>query len=74
MMFRYDPENATIARCKVRAQAWTDPLLQSRWLLLDKNVSALMAEKVFDLARADSEGDPEKIRAGEVPPLWQRLW
>ena len=56
--------------CKVRAQAWTDPSLQSNWGSLDKEISAFFAERIFDVLKTQFEkGNPDKIRTGEVNPL-----
>ncbi|KAF9644762.1 hypothetical protein BDM02DRAFT_872609 [Thelephora ganbajun] len=74
MAFYFDPANTKISRCKIRAQAWTDPSIGSRWHLLDKEISAFLAMKVFDLAKSDFEkGDPNKMRAGEVEPFLQLM-
>lgn len=42
--------------------------------MLDSEMSAFVAEKVFDLAKAEFEqGDPDRIRAGEIGSYWQGL-
>jgi len=66
MMFRFDPGNTAITRCKVRAQAWTDPSLHLG-SPVDKVTSMFLAESVFDAAKVHFEkSDPDKIRAGDV--------
>lgn len=63
LLFHYDPENAAVARCKVRALAWTDPSLTSR-APIDKEVSRRGAEGVFIVAKIDFEkNDPNELRA-----------
>jgi len=58
--------------CKVRAEAWTDPSLQTKWYSMDPTVSALLAETIFESARLQIEkGDPEKMRAGKVLLPWK---
>lgn len=53
--------------CKVRAEAWTDPSLHTRWYSMDPAVSALLAATIFESAKLQIEkGDPDKMRAGEV--------
>ena len=74
MMFRYDSEGAAVARCKVRAQAWTDPSLQSGGYPMNKEMSRFLASTIFDMARSDFEdGKPDEIRAGKVSSFWQQL-
>jgi len=64
MVFHFDSENTTVARCKVRAQAWTDPALHTR-LSLDNETSAILAGGVFHVAKMDFEGsNPDELRAG----------
>jgi hypothetical protein len=73
MAFHYNPGQAAVTMCKVRAQAWTDPSLNSLWGLLDKEISTVLSETIFDMVKEQCEkGDPERIRAGEVNP-WQYL-
>lgn len=63
MVFHFDSGHAGVARCKVRAQAWTDPSLHSR-PPMDKDMSMMLAGSVFNVAKADFEKrDPEVIRA-----------
>jgi len=73
MVFHLDIENATVARCKVRAQAWTDPSLHLR-CPVDKETSMMLAKSVFNVAKADfEESDPDEIRAGGVRAALQHL-
>ena len=73
LTFHYIPEQASVTMCKVRAQAWTDPSLNERWGSLDKEMSSLFAENIFDVVKTQfAKGDPDKIRAGEVNP-WEYL-
>jgi hypothetical protein len=69
LMFHLDPGDAKVQRCKVRAYSWTFPSLREVESL-DKNMSALFAQTVFNLAKRDFEtGDPNEIRArGQNPP------
>ena len=63
MIFHFDSGNAGFARCKVRAQAWTDPFLHSR-PPMDKGMSMILAESVFSVAKMDFEQhDPNMVRA-----------
>ena len=56
-----------VTMCKVRAEAWTDPSLYSKWYSMDPTVSAVLAGTIFESAKLQIEkGDPEKMRAGEV--------
>jgi len=56
-----------VTMCKVRAEAWTDPSLNTKWYSMDPPVSALLAETIFESARLQIEkGDPDKMRAGEA--------
>ena len=72
--FLYDSGQAGAIMCKVRAQAWTDPSLDSRWSSLDKEMSGFFAESVFEVIKAQfEEGNPDQIRSGEVNP-WQYLF
>jgi len=74
LLFHLDPEsNAGVRRCKVRAQAWTDPALHSRHLM-DKVVSVMLANSVFSAAKANFEkGDPDEVRAGGVGVVMQHM-
>jgi len=64
IVFHFDSENTTVARCKVRAQAWTDPSLHMR-LPVDREMSAILAQSVFHVAKVDFETkDPDTLRAG----------
>lgn len=72
LVFHLDPGNATVRRCKVRAYAWTVPSLCSQFEMLDKGVSALLAETIFEMAKEDFErGDPDKLRARKANPSLQ---
>ena len=73
MVFHFDTENTTVARCKVRAQAWTDPSLNMR-LPVDKETSAVLAQTVFSVAKVDFETkDPDALRAGATRAASQYL-
>jgi hypothetical protein len=73
MAFHFDPENATVARCKVRAQAWTDPSLHSRFPV-DKETSMMLAKSIFDVAKEDfEESDPDVIRARGIRAALRHL-
>jgi len=71
LVFNLDPSNATVRRCKVRAYAWTVPLLLSTLETLDKTMSMLFAETIFEVAKEDFDNsDPDDVRArGADPPL-----
>lgn len=72
LAFHYRSEKSTVVMCKVRAQAWTDPLILSRWYSLDKEMSTLLATTVFDVAKAEfAKGNPDRMRAGEATPRLQ---
>lgn len=74
MVFQFDSGDTGVARCKVRAQAWTDPSLHMR-LSLDDEMSAMLAESVFSVAKTDFEmGDPDKLRAGDRRAILQQLF
>jgi len=71
MMFRFDPGGSAITRCKVRAQAWTNPSLDLG-CPVDQATSMFLAGIVFEAAKVHFEkSDPDKIRAGDVTAALQ---
>lgn len=64
ILFHLEPGNASVRRCKVRAYAWTVPSLGARLEMMDKQMSAMLAQSVFAVAKRDFENsDPNEIRA-----------
>lgn len=73
MVFHFDSGETGVARCKVRAQAWTDPSLHTRFPV-DNEMSAILAEGVFHVAKIDFEkNDPDKLRAGDIRAASRQL-
>ena len=67
LTFHYSPGEGPIKVCKVRAQAWSDPLLYPMWYSLSMEASRLLANGIFNFARTEfATGNPNKIRAGET--------
>lgn len=63
LLFHLDPESKDVRRCKVRAYAWTVRSLSSRLAVLDKDLSALFAGNIFDVARENfKNGNPNELR------------
>lgn len=74
MVFHFDTEGSTVARCKVRAQAWTDPALHTRHPL-DKEMSMRLADGVFHVAKTDFEkNNPDQLRAGDMATTMRLLF
>lgn len=69
LTFHYRPGQGPIEVCKVRAQAWSVPLLYPIWCSLGGEASTLLANGIFDLAKTEfGTGAPDKIRAREMNP------
>jgi len=75
LLFHLDPGSKDVRRCKVRAYAWTDPCLTPRLEALNKEMSALFARTIFNVAKENFKtSDPNEIRAGGVNPLLHLLF
>lgn len=65
LMFHLDPGDAQVQRFKVRAYAWTNPMICSKLEEVDKDISSFLAQTVFDEAKEDFEKrDPHAPKTG----------